>query len=190
MRIICAAKRTRGLYHPCRGVGILPSVFPYARHICRNVAYALIGHVKRGRQQRGRGVPRINKRVHCACKCRFRVVHSRYARPCLAYKVYAAVFVLRAAKRLPAGKIRPLIPCAVPCVRLHGLFQPFCVFLIYCRALTLAHIRAKRHKAHKHIIKEHAEPHALPAAAANAVHPVVPVSPAHKRQPVRTDGKG
>ena len=152
MRVICAAKRTRRPYHPCRGVGILPSVFPYARHICRNVAYALICLGKRGCKQRGRCVPRINKRVHCACKRRFRVSHARYARPCLAYKVYAAAFVFRAAKRFAVGKIRPLIPCAVPCVRLHGLFQPFCVFLIYCGAFALAHIRAKRHKAHKHII--------------------------------------
>ena len=45
-------------------------------------------------------------------------------------------------------------------------------------------------KARGAVGKEPAQPHALPAAPANAVHAVVPVPAAHKRQPVRPNGKG
>ena len=176
---------------PDRGVGVLAAVFPHPRHVALDVP----GVEVRGVERRGEQFDKPRLADHKAFLHRRQglpgpsgIAAAGQDRPALADGVDLAFLVFRRAERRAVVEVGPAVPLAVPAVGFDAASQQGS---LSGTGLRQGHVTPTVRQPGEQLqvfVEEKGQPDAFALAAlADAVHAVVPVAAAHKRQAVRAE---
>ena len=178
---------------PDRRMGVLATIFAYARYITADVAGVQVGLVEGWVEQLDqRMVAPYQPGIDClhGNLRAFGIAGAGQHGPALRNRIDLAFRIAGRAEWCAVVEISAPVPAAIPAVRLDVALQDASLFDAACTECAIALQVGDLRKARQHIEQEECQPHAFAAAfLADLVHTVVPVAGADQRQAVHAEAQ-